>query len=88
MQSVKFFNDLVGEGSFGSRGYIDKFIKRYDIRVLKITGEKLSSDIAVIHEYVNQLSAEMRSKNLEPSQIFNADESGLYFKTTPTITYS
>ena len=87
VQSLKFFNELVGEGSFGSRGYIDKFIKRYDIRLLKITGEKLSSNVAIIDEYTKKFSEEMRSKNLQPSQIFNADESGLYFKGTPTTTY-
>lgn len=87
VQSVKFFNELVREGNFGSRGYIDKFIKRYDIRLLKITGEKLSSNLAVIDEYVKKFSFEMRRRNLQPTQIFNADESGLYFKNTPTNTY-
>lgn len=87
VQATKFFNELVGEGSFGSRGFIDKFLKRYDIRLLKITGEKLSSDLAVIEDYVDKFSAEMTTRKLSPAQIFNADESGLYFKSTPTNTY-
>lgn len=87
VQSEKFFNELVGEGNFGSRGYIDKFIKRHDIRLLKITGEKLSSNLAVIDEYVQKFAVEMNFKDLQPCQIFNADESGLYFKSTPTNSY-
>ena len=87
LQAEKFFNELVNVGKFGSRGYIHKFIKRYGLRRLKITGEKLSCNMAIIDEYVNVFKTEMRSKDLLPSQIFNADESGLYFKCTPTHTY-
>ena len=87
VQAEKFFNELIDEGKFGSRGYIDKFIKRHDIRLLKITGEKLSSNLVIVDDYVKKFAAEMRFNNLLPSQIFNADESGLYFKSTPTTTY-
>ncbi|XP_055644141.1 tigger transposable element-derived protein 2-like [Toxorhynchites rutilus septentrionalis] len=81
VQAQKFYSQMVGEGQYGSRGYVDKFIKRYGIRLLKITGEKLFSNIGIIDKYVEEFSMEMRSLNLKPYQIFNADESGLYFKS-------
>ncbi|XP_055615277.1 jerky protein homolog-like [Toxorhynchites rutilus septentrionalis] len=60
IQSVKFVNELEGESHFGSRGYIDKFIKRYEIRLLKITGEKLSSNMAAIEDYIKKFSTGMQ----------------------------
>ncbi|XP_062711210.1 jerky protein homolog-like [Aedes albopictus] len=87
VQAQTFFNKIVGEGEFGSRGYIEKFIQRHEIRVLKITGEKLSSNVAAIEGYVQNFSKKVRDKQLSPCQIFNADESGLFFKNTPTSTY-
>lgn len=87
IQAQKFYNKIIGEGEYGSRGYVDKFIKRHDIRHLKITGEKLSSNIAVIDQYVEDFAQEMRNRSLQPCQIFNADESGLYFKVTSSATY-
>lgn len=87
VQAQTFYNKIVGEGEYGSRGYVDKFIKRHDIRHLKITGEKLSSNVAVIDQYVEDFAQEMRNRHLQPYQIFNADESGLYFKVTSSTTY-
>lgn len=87
VQAQKFYSQMIGEGEYGSRGYVDKFIKRHDIRLLKITGEKLSSNLAVIDQYVVDFSQEMRCRNLQPYQIFNADESGLYFKAISSTTY-
>ncbi|XP_062542013.1 jerky protein homolog-like [Armigeres subalbatus] len=86
-QAKIFFNKIEGEGDFGSRGYIEKFIQRHGIRLLKITGEKLSSNVAAVEDYVKTFSKKMRDKQLSPCQIFNADESGLYFKNTPTSTF-
>ena len=81
VQAQTFYNKIVGEGEYGSRGYVDKFIKRHDIRHLKITGEKLSSNVAVIDQYVEYFAQEMCNRHLQPYQIFNADESGLFFQS-------
>lgn len=86
-QAQKFFTQLIGCGEYGSRGYVDKFIKRHDIRLLKISGEKLSNNVAIIDDYVKQFTERMQSENLQPLQIFNANESGLYFKGIPSSTY-
>ncbi|XP_058828455.1 jerky protein homolog-like [Topomyia yanbarensis] len=88
MQAKKLFSQIYGKGLFlGSRGYILKFIKRHNIRFLKITGEKLSNDIASVDAYVNKFSTVIRQKALNAAQIFNADESGLYYKCTPSSTF-
>ncbi|XP_062542273.1 jerky protein homolog-like [Armigeres subalbatus] len=87
VQAKKFFNQMIGTGDYGSRGYVEKFIKRNGIRLLKISGEKLSSNISVVEKYKKDFAAQIREEDLSPCQIFNADESGLFFKRTPTRTY-
>ena len=85
---MKFFKQIYGDGQFkGSRGYVLKFLKRHNIRFLKITGEKLSSNVASVDAYVANFSSTVRHKQLGASQRFNADESGLFFKSSPSATY-
>lgn len=88
VQASKLYGKLYNDEQFkGSRGYIVNFIKRHNIRFLKITGEKLSNNAATVDAYIEQFAAIVRQKDLSASQIFNADESGLYFKSTPSSTF-
>ena len=78
---MKFFKQIYCDGQFkGSRGYVLKFLKRHNIRFLKITGEKLSSNVASVDAYVANFSSTVRHKQLGASQRFNADESGLFLR--------
>lgn len=86
VQATKLYEKLYNDKNFvGSRGYIVNFIKRHNIRFLKITGEKLSNNAAAVDTYIDHFATIVR--HLSPSQIFNADESGLYFKCTPSSTF-
>ncbi|XP_062541874.1 jerky protein homolog-like [Armigeres subalbatus] len=86
VQATKLYEKLYKDGEFkGNRGYIVNFIKQHNIRFLKITGEKLSNNAAAVDTYIEHFAAFVR--HLSPSQIFNADESGLYFKCTPSSTF-
>lgn len=88
IQAKKLFSEIYGGGEFqGSRGYTRKFIKRHGIRFLKITGEKLSNDVAGVDGYIGQFATIVRQHELTTAQIFNADESGLYYKCTPSSTF-
>lgn len=88
IQAKKLFVDIYGQGQFkGSRGYTRKFIQRHNIRFLKISGEKLSNDVASIDAYVGQFARMVRQNELAAAQIFNADESGLYYRCTPSATF-
>lgn len=88
IQAKKLFDEIYGQGLFrGSRGYTRKFIKRHGIRFLKITGEKLSNNVSNIDAYVDQFATIVRQNMLSASQIFNADESGLFYKCTPSSSF-
>lgn len=74
-----------GDESFtASTGWLDRFKKRHGIRQLTITGERLSSDEAAACEYVNTFTDMILAENYSPQQIYNADETGLNFKSLPS----
>lgn len=75
-------------GSFhASNGWLQKFKKRYGIRFLKLAGEKLSSQPELIAPFKEKLSEKITELQLNLDQIYNADESGLYWKLLPDKTY-
>lgn len=64
-----------------SQGWLDKFKKRHGIRQLSISGEKLSAD----KEGAEKFKAEFAEMVIgySPQLLFNADESGLIWKSLP-----
>jgi hypothetical protein len=76
------------ESSFrASNGWLQTFKKRYGIRFLKIAGQKLSSQPELIAPFKEKLSKKVTELQLSLEQIYNADESGLYWKLLPDKTY-
>ncbi|KAF0712292.1 jerky protein-like, partial [Aphis craccivora] len=74
------------DGFTASRGWLDNFKHRHGIRRLKITGEKLSCDEAAIEPFRNELQRVINENNLDLEQIYNADESGLFWRMLPEHT--
>ncbi|XP_025405713.1 jerky protein homolog-like [Sipha flava] len=74
------------DGFTASRGWLDNFKHRHGIRRLKITGEKLSCDEASIEPFRNELQRVINENNLDLEQIYNADESGLFWRMLPEHT--
>lgn len=87
MEKAKFFHERLGRGAFvASRGWLDNFKKRHGIRQLKVTGEKLSNNEAAVQPFQEKFLEVIREKDLSADQIYNADESGLYWKAIPDKT--
>lgn len=83
-----FYRKIMNKDDFhASIGWLDKFKKRYGIRFLCITGEKLSSDFSAVAPFTEELNDKIKSMKLVPEQIFNADESGCNWKLLPNKTY-
>ncbi|KAJ8969940.1 hypothetical protein NQ314_001522 [Rhamnusium bicolor] len=61
-------------------------VKGGHLKQLSIEGEKLSSNSAVVSEYVNKLQAEINNRNITHSQVYNCDETGLNWKALPQRT--
>ena len=70
-----------------SDGWFSKFKKRHGIRFIKICGEILSSDVALIITFINRYRAKVAEIGLMESQIYNVDETGLFFRCLPDRTY-
>lgn len=64
-----------------STGWFQKFKIRRGLRILQITGEKLSANEPPVLPYKqNDLIPTLVNKHYSLNRIFNADETGLYFK--------
>jgi hypothetical protein len=83
----QLYRKYYGNGNFNaSRGWIVNFRKRNGIRTLKICGEKLSADQSAVEPFINELDQVIKNQYLELSQIYNADESGSFWKLLPDRT--
>lgn len=70
-----------------SDGWFRNFKRRHGLRFLKVCGEILSSDTTEITPFVHQLRAKIDEMKLTNEQIYNADESSLFYKMLPDKTY-
>lgn len=70
-----------------SDGWLQRFKERYGVRFLKITGEKLSSQPELIAAFKERLKRVIQEHEFNEHQIYNADETGLYWRLLPDKTY-
>lgn len=70
-----------------SNGWLQKFRRRHGMRYLKICGEILSSDTSAISTFIHEFGGKMEKMQLTKEQVYNADESGLYYRLLPDRTY-
>ena len=87
LEQAKFFFSQIypSEGEFkASTGFQWRFCKRFGINSLAIFGEKNSSDKAAANEFVEKFK--LITKGYSEDQLFNADETGLYFRMLPQRT--
>lgn len=69
-----------------SDGWLQKFKKRFSVRHLKICGESLSARPDLVPDFQQKLFDIVEAENLCDDQIYNADESGLFWKMFPDKT--
>lgn len=86
-QAKYFFEELGLEGNFNaSNGWLTRFKNRYGIREISVQGEKLSANENAASTFVREFSEFIETKNLTLEQIYNADETGLYWRCLPCKT--
>lgn len=86
-QAQKFHEQLKIEGNFSaSSGWLYRFKKRHGIRELAVQGEKLSADDVAMVEFCYDLENLITVHDLKPEQVYNGDETGLYWKAMPKRT--
>lgn len=89
MEKAKiFYRKIMNKDDFqASVGWLDKFKKRFGIRILSLTGEKLSCDVEAVAPFVEKFKQTVEEMDLGPDQIYNADESGLFWRLLPKKTF-
>ena len=69
-----------------SAGWLWRFCNRHGIRGLRLQGEKLSANTEAPEPFKEQLQEIMEREGLTLEQIYNCDETGLYYRMLPTQT--
>lgn len=69
-----------------SDGWLTKFKRRYGIRILSVSGESLSCDETQVAIFVQKLQEVLLANNYLPEQVYNCDETGLFYKGLPKTT--
>lgn len=86
-QAEKFHEQLKIKGTFSaSSGWLYRFKKRHGIRELAVQGEKLSADDVAMVEFCYDFENLITEHDLKPEQVYNGDETGLYWKAMPRRT--
>ena len=70
-----------------SKGWFEKLKQRYSLHNIKFQGEQASADAEAARNFKLELSRIIDEGGYTPDQIFNADESALYWKKLPSRTY-
>ena len=70
-----------------STGWFRRFKKRFQFNNVRVTGEAMSSDEEGAHKFVDSLDELITDEGYLAEQIFNVDETGLYWKRMPECTY-
>ncbi|XP_028658938.1 jerky protein homolog-like [Erpetoichthys calabaricus] len=88
LEKAKWFHCKmkIPEPFAASQGWLQCFKSRHGIRQLDIQGEKLSSDSDAAALYVTEFKRLVEAHDLSPEQLYNADETGLYWKALPSKT--
>jgi len=96
-KALKIFNYLkeIGQSStnednhqfVASNGWFEKFKKRHALHNLKIQGERASADVDAANNYPAELAKIIKELDYLPDQVFNADETGLWWKKMPSRTF-
>ncbi len=69
-----------------STGWLQRFKQRHGIRQLRLQGETLSADSASAEEFIKLFQKYIEEHHLSMSQVFNCDETGLYWRLLPNKT--
>ena len=87
-EKALFFNQQLGgsETFKASRGWLAKFKARFGIRQLSVQGERMSADTEGGVLFKEELLKIIQEGQYPLENVYNADETGLFYKTMPKKT--
>ena len=86
IQAEKFAEQLGHENFTWSNGWLDRFKNRNNIVYAKISGEAFSANTDAATEWTKSVWPELK-KGFKKEDIYNADETGLFYNLTPEMTF-
>ncbi|GFX11792.1 tigger transposable element-derived protein 1 [Trichonephila clavipes] len=78
---------LAGKEFSASKGWLTGFLKRNALHNIKITGESATADEGAPKMFPEELAKIIEDGDYSADQVFNADETRLYWKKLPNRTY-
>ncbi|XP_055967211.1 tigger transposable element-derived protein 2 [Sorex fumeus] len=87
-RQARFFFDALGmEGDFNaSSGWLTRFKQRHGIPKAAGKGAKLKGDEGAAREFCGAFQEFVEREDLQPEQIYGADQAGLFWKCLPSRT--
>ncbi|GFT43114.1 tigger transposable element-derived protein 1 [Trichonephila clavipes] len=76
-----------GKEFSASKGWLTGFLKRNALHNIKITGESATADEGAAKIFPEEPAKIIEDGDYSADQVFNADETGLYWKKLPNRTY-
>jgi hypothetical protein len=76
-----------GHTSIASHGWFQRFKACAKLHNIKVTGEAASADTAAATEFPKTLAEIIKNEDYLPQEIFNVDETGLFWKKMPDCSY-
>ncbi|XP_042226453.1 tigger transposable element-derived protein 1-like [Homarus americanus] len=70
-----------------SKGWFDNFKRRFGLKNVKMTGEAVSADTMAAKTFPAESKAILEEQGYKPEQVWNMDETGLFWKKTPQRTF-
>lgn len=70
-----------------SHGWFERFKQRHSLHNLRLKGERASADSDAAQQYPAKFAEIIAANSYTSDQVFNADESGLFWKKMPERTY-
>jgi hypothetical protein len=92
LKAQEINQDMIGETGdvlkpfSATDGWYRGFKRRYNLKTMKIQGEKASADHSAFEKFKTEFPTYIRENRLTLKQIYNADETGLILKQTPRTT--
>ncbi|KYO26331.1 hypothetical protein Y1Q_0005051 [Alligator mississippiensis] len=66
-----------------SCGWFQRFCRRFNVHNRSISGEAANADVEAAEKFVDQFDEIIEKGGYRPEQIFNVDETGLFWKKMP-----
>ena len=83
-KALQLYQKMDGDDDFkASKGWLYRWKKRHRIHMLTIAGKKLSADFEAVTKFKEKFENLIHEKDLCDEQVYNVDETGLYFRLLP-----